>query len=72
MRTIKSVYVDTVTVSDPDSKLPVELEIRKLEGGGMVGIDASYLEADVGPVYSPYDKNYQLDIPDDEAPLTKG
>jgi len=63
---IKSKYVTTITVTDPDSKLDVEVEIRKLESGGMVGIDGSYLEQDVGPVYSPYDKNVEIIIPDDE------
>lgn len=63
---IKTKHVTTVTVIDPDSKLPVEVEIRKLETGGMVGIDGSYLEGDVGDVYSPYDNGVQLNIPDDE------
>lgn len=66
---LKSVWVKSVTVIDPDSKLPVELEIRKLESGAMMGIDASYLEQDVGTVYSPYDKNVKVNIPDNEAPL---
>ena len=35
----------------------------------MVGIDGSYLEQDVGPVYSPYDKGVKLNIPDDEEHL---
>lgn len=51
---IKTKFVQTITVIDPDSKLPVEVEIRKLENGGMVGIDGSWLEADEGPVYSPF------------------
>ena len=63
---IKSKFVQVVTVTDPDTKLPVEVEIRKLETGGMVGIDASYLEQEVGPVYSPFDKGIEIDIPDDE------
>jgi hypothetical protein len=54
-------------VIDPDTNLEVEVEIRKLESGGMVGIDGSWLEQDVGPVYSPYDKNVVLLIPDDEV-----
>ncbi len=51
---------------DPDSKLPVEIEIRKLESGGMVGIDGSWLAADEGPTYSPYDEGVELVIPGDE------
>ena len=64
---IKTKYAAHVTVIDPDNGLPVELEIRKMETGGMVGIDGSYLEQDVGPVYSPYDKGVLLEIPDDEV-----
>lgn len=58
--------MQTVTVIDPDSNLPVELEVRKLESGGMVGIDGSWLAQDEGPTYSPYDKGVELVIPDDE------
>lgn len=64
---IKSKYVTVVTVIDPDTKLPVEVEIRKLESGGMIGVDASWLDQDVGPVYSPYDKGDEIDIPDNEV-----
>jgi len=63
---IKTKFVSHVTVTDPDSGLPVELEIRKLETGAMVGIDGSYLEQDVGQVFSPYDENCPLEIPDNE------
>lgn len=63
---IKSKFVQVVTVTDPDTNLPVEVEIRKLETGGMVGIDASYLEQEVGPVHSPFDNGIEIDIPDDE------
>jgi len=64
--TIKTTYVQTVTVVDPDSGNDVSVEVRKLETGPMVGIDGSYLEQDVGPVYSPYDRDVELEIPDDE------
>jgi hypothetical protein len=63
---IKTKFVQTVTVIDPDSNLPVELEVRKLGSGGMVGIDGSWLAQDEGPTYSPYDKSVELVIPDDE------
>ena len=63
---IKTMFVQSVTVIDPDSKQAVEVEIRKLESGGMVGIDGSWLAQDEGPVYSPYDKGVELVIPDDE------
>ena len=64
--TIKTKYVQTITVIDPDSGGEVSVEVRKLETGPMVGIDGSYLEQDVGPVFSPYDRDVELNIPDDE------
>ena len=63
---MKTKYVTSITILDPDSNLPVELEIRKLESGPLVGIDGSYLDQDVGSVYSPYDRDEELYIPDDE------
>ena len=69
MANIKTKYVTKVTVIDPDSGGEVEVEIRKMETGAMVGIDGSYREQDVGPVYSPYDKGVKLNIPDDEEHL---
>jgi hypothetical protein len=63
---IKTKYIQTVTVVDPDSGGEVSVEVRKLETGPMAGIDGSYLEQDVGPVYSPYDRGVELEIPDDE------
>ena len=53
--TVGAVAVCTVTVTDPDSGLPVEVEIYKLATGGMVGVDGSWLAADEGPTYSPFD-----------------
>ena len=63
---IGSSYVTTVTVVDPDTNGTVDIEIRKLNTGAMVGIDGSYLANDVGPTHSPYDPNYRIVIPDDE------
>lgn len=42
MKTAK--YVQQITVIDPDSNLPVELEIYKHSNGGMFAMDSSYLE----------------------------
>lgn len=53
--TVGAVAVCSVTVTDPDSGLPVEVEIYKLATGGMVGVDGSWLAADEGPTYSPFD-----------------
>ena len=59
-------FVQHVTVIDPDSGSEVQLEVRKLATGGLVGIDGSWLDADMGELYSPYDSGVRLDIPDDE------
>lgn len=67
---IKSVFVKLVTVVDPYTGDEVEIEIRKMETGSMVGIEGSYLDQDVGPVYSPYDKGREIDIPDDEEMIS--
>lgn len=57
---IGSKFVQVLTVIDPDTKLPVELEIRKMETGPLVGLDGSFLEQDIGTVYSPYDYGVQI------------
>ncbi|MCI0421511.1 MAG: hypothetical protein L0312_20180 [Acidobacteria bacterium] len=64
---VKTKFVVKVTVIDPDTNLPVEVEIRKMETGGMIGIDGSWLDQDVGPVFSPYDEGVLLEITDDET-----
>lgn len=51
--------VATITVTDPDSKLPVEVLIIKLETGGMMGVDASFFNEDK-PIYSPFDKGVEV------------
>lgn len=61
MQKTKGKLIKTIIVIDPDSKGEVEIEIYKLEGGGMVGIDASFLETGL-PVYSPFDKNLEIDL----------
>ena len=40
---MESRYVSTVIVKDPDTHMECELEIRKLEDGTLVGLDAAYL-----------------------------
>lgn len=66
---IPSVYVATVTVTDPDTNAPVDVEIRKMATGPMVGFDASYLEqlGDDEQPNSPYDDGVKVIVPDDEA-----
>ena len=61
-------HVATITVLDPDTKLPVEVEIRKdPESGAMIGFDGSFLHqmGDEDVVVSPYD-GARIGIPDDE------
>lgn len=69
MKMIPSKFVATITVIDPDTKLPVEVEIRKLEGGPMVGLDGAYLaqldDASDHP-NSPYDDHARIVVPDNE------
>lgn len=60
-------YIASITVTDPDTNLPVEIEIRKDdESGCMVGIDGAILDSDED-VYSPYTEGAILEIPDDET-----
>jgi hypothetical protein len=59
-------HVATLDVSDPDTEALVAVEIRKTEGGYLVGIDGSYLEQEVGPVYDPCDFGVELSIDEEE------
>jgi hypothetical protein len=40
----KAYFVKEITVTDPDSKMPVELEVYKHENGGMFAVDSSFLD----------------------------
>jgi len=40
----KAYFVVEITVIDPDSKAPVELEVYKHENGGMFAVDSSFLD----------------------------
>ena len=40
----RAYFVREITEIDPDSKLPVELELYKHENGGMFAIDSSFLD----------------------------
>jgi hypothetical protein len=65
-------YIATVTVLDPDSGGPVEVEIRKDPlSGAMVGLDGSYLANTDEDVYSPYNHGDKLSVPDDEVKSTQ-
>lgn len=56
-----------VTVIDPDTNLPVEVEIRKCcESGLMVGLDGCWLEQEQNDPNNPYVGGF-LEIPEDEV-----
>jgi hypothetical protein len=57
----KGTFVKKVIVVDPDTGSDVELDVFKLEGGGMVGIDSSYLDTEE-PIYSPFDNGVKIEI----------
>ena len=59
---IKGKLVNHHTVIDPDTGGQVAVCIVKLETGGIIGIDTSFLENTDEPVYSPFDKNVKLDL----------
>ena len=65
-----TVYVAKITVIDPDTKLPVEMEIRKIvDSNAMIGIDMSFLEKWNGDdIRNPYSDDY-LNFEDDEDKL---
>lgn len=61
----KAFFIETITVTDPDSNAPVELEVYKDEqSGGLFALDASYLEQDVvnNEIPSPFNKDYMIKL----------
>lgn len=48
--------ISVITVTDPDSQLPVDVVIYKMSNGAMVGLDASAVENEED-CFSPYDEN---------------
>ena len=42
---VTSKFVGIIQVIDPDSGLEIEIELRKLETGGMIGLDGAYLQS---------------------------
>lgn len=58
---MSSIYVTEVTVIDPDTGGEVVVEIWKDSvSGGMMGVDASYLEYNDGLMYDPFRGEEQL------------
>jgi hypothetical protein len=66
-----TVYVAKITVIDPDTKLPVEMEIRKIvDSDAMIGIDMSFLGKWNGDdIRNPYSDDYLNITEDDEDKL---
>lgn len=62
MNSIKGKFVKSITVLDEDSKAEVQVSIYKLETGGMIGVDESFLANTDEPVYSPYDVGVELNL----------
>jgi hypothetical protein len=60
----KAKFVTEIEVIDPDTKNPIKVAIYKEEHGGMIGIDSSYLENEVGEVISPFG-NGELELEGD-------
>lgn len=63
---IISKHVQTVMVTDPDTGGLCEVEIRKIEGGPLVGLDGAFLDQTEDDAFSPYDKDVVIVIPDGE------
>ena len=62
----KTVYVTKMMTIDPDTKLLVEIEIRKcVDSGAMIGIDSSYL-ATAEHIRNPYNDGFLNVTEDDE------
>lgn len=57
---VRAKELQVVIVTDPDSGLPVEVQLLKLDTGGIIGVDGSYLANEVGDVYSPFDPGVRL------------
>lgn len=70
---VGSKYVTSLHVEDPDTGQLVEMEIRKLATGPMVGLDGAYLEqlCDGEHPFSPYDEETIIVVPDDEYNLIR-
>ena len=66
MQKITSKHVQGVLVTDPDTGGICEVEIRKLEGGPLVGLDGAFLDQTDDDAFSPYDKGVAIIIPNDE------
>jgi hypothetical protein len=51
---MKAYQFAEVQITDPDTKMPVDIAIYKAENGGVFGVDSSFVYADE-PIYDPFD-----------------
>lgn len=57
----KAIFATTLTVDDPETKKPIELEIWKdPSSGAMFGIDATYLDQISDAIRSPFNEDVRL------------
>ena len=62
MEQATGMYVKEITVTDPDSKLEVELAVFKHSNGGMFAIDSSFIvectgaDDDIPEIQDPFEK----------------
>jgi hypothetical protein len=50
---VKAKLITQITVIDPDTNTPVQIDIYKEKTGGMFGVDSSYIDTEE-PVTSPF------------------
>ena len=60
-KSIKGKFIEKVTIIDSDTGNEVNIDIYKLETGGVIGIDSSFVETEE-MIYSPFDKNVEINI----------
>lgn len=59
---MKGKFLQSITVIDPDTNGEVQVSIYKLDNGGMIGVDESFLANTDEPVFSPFDYGVELDL----------
>lgn len=61
MKRVTAIYVSDITVTDPQTQLPIELEVFKdPESGAMFAIDASFTEQIANVVPSMFNKGTKI------------
>ena len=67
MENARAIYVSTVQVTDPHTGIEIDVDIYKDEGSGaMLGLDATFMDGDGGPVFSPYNQGQKVILPDED------